>query len=222
MPVVTTQLIEAVRVVMPPYYPAPARLASQIRTSSQVVRIRLAAASRTAHTGFAMNNNTYTWTQDSPIGKLAISTEGDRVVLIKLPSGRAPAVKRRTEMPPEARAISKAFERYFDGDVDALDRIKVDLKDVNEFRRTVLTTLRKLVVPGMTISYGELAAAVGHPGAARAVGTAMATNPAPIILPCHRVLASDGTLGGYGGGLKMKRQLLELEGVPLSKEGRRR
>jgi len=85
----------------------------------------------------------------------------------------------------------------------------------------VLTTLREAVPPGATISYGELAELVGHPGAARAVGTTMATNPVPIILPCHRVLASDGTLGGYGGGLDMKRELLGIEGVTISK-GRKR
>jgi methylated-DNA-[protein]-cysteine S-methyltransferase len=83
----------------------------------------------------------------------------------------------------------------------------------NEFQRRVLQTLRQRVGPGKTISYGELAEVVGHPGAARAVGTAMARNPVPIVVPCHRVLASGGGLGGYGGGLDMKKALLRLEGA---------
>jgi methylated-DNA-[protein]-cysteine S-methyltransferase len=98
--------------------------------------------------------------------------------------------------------------------VRGLDDVAVDLSSVeNDFQRKVLATLRKRVGPGKTISYGELAEVVGHPGAARAVGTAMARNPVPIVVPCHRVLASGGGLGGYGGGLDMKRGLLELEGV---------
>ena len=112
--------------------------------------------------------------------------------------------------------IAAAFERYFDGDAHAIDKLEVDLTDLNsEFQRKVLTTLRKAVPAGVTITYSELAELVGHAGAARAVGTTMATNPVPIILPCHRVLASDGTLGGYGGGLDMKRKLLSIEGVQL-------
>ena len=125
--------------------------------------------------------------------------------------------------PREFRTVGKAFERYFAGDAHALDGIKVDLGDVrSEFQRTVLTTLRELIGPGMTTSYGELAAAAGRPRAARAVGATMANNPVPIIVPCHRVLASDGTLGGYGGGLDMKRHLLRLEGASMRPERKRR
>jgi len=167
-----------------------------------------------------MTNNTHTWTQKTPIGKLLVTAEGKGVTLVKLPGTGTPA-KNGATLPPDAKGIGKAFDRYFAGDVHALDGIDVDLSDVNEFRRKVLTTLRKLVAPGTTISYGALAAAVGHPGAARAVGSVMATNPIPIILPCHRVLASDGTLGGFGGGLPMKRKLLALEGVELSTKGKR-
>ncbi len=69
---------------------------------------------------------------------------------------------------------------------------------------------------GETVSYAELAMMVGRPNAYRAVGQANGANPIPIVLPCHRVLASGGGLGGYGGGLPMKRQLLEMEGVQIS------
>lgn len=162
--------------------------------------------------------NTHTWAQTSPFGDLIISAGKDGVSYIQLRGGRP---KRRPHIdgvakrpPPGVREISSALTKYFAGDAHALDRLQVDLTNVpNEFQRTVLTTLRRIVRPGMTISYGELAEAVGHPGAARAVGTAMANNPVPLILPCHRVLASGGTLGGYGGGLDMKRALLQLEGA---------
>ena len=66
---------------------------------------------------------------------------------------------------------------------------------------------------GATVSYGEIAAAIGHPGASRAVGGANHRNPIPIIVPCHRVIGSDGSLTGYGGGEPTKRRLLALEGV---------
>ncbi len=83
------------------------------------------------------------------------------------------------------------------------------------FRRTVLETLRREVPWGETVTYGELAAMGGRPRAARAVGTAMASNPVPLVIPCHRVVASNG-LGGYGGAdgrPDLKRALLALEGV---------
>ena len=88
----------------------------------------------------------------------------------------------------------------------------VDLAGLPEFRQRVLMAMRK-VGRGRTISYGELAARVGSPGAARAVGSACANNPVPLWVPCHRVLASGGRLGGFSGGLDVKRALLRLEGA---------
>jgi methylated-DNA-[protein]-cysteine S-methyltransferase len=86
----------------------------------------------------------------------------------------------------------------------------VDLDGLPPFQRTVLTALRR-IGRGRTISYGELAERVGKPGAARAVGNACANNPVPLWVPCHRVLASGGKLGGFSGGLDTKRALLALE-----------
>jgi methylated-DNA-[protein]-cysteine S-methyltransferase len=80
------------------------------------------------------------------------------------------------------------------------------------FRRVVLQHLAGLPF-GETVTYGRLADAVGHPGAARAVGSAMASNPMPIVVPCHRVVAAGGKLGGYTGGIDKKRALLGLEGA---------
>jgi methylated-DNA-[protein]-cysteine S-methyltransferase len=94
-----------------------------------------------------------------------------------------------------------------------LRALPVDLSLVaSPFRREVLETLRRTVGPGHTTRYGTLAARAGHPRAARAVGTTMARNPVPIVVPCHRVLPGSGGIGAYGGGPDRKRALLELEG----------
>lgn len=163
------------------------------------------------------NTTTQTWKQKTPVGMLVISAGAEGVTSVLL-SGSKKARGRDSgaaDAPPASmRKVARAFDRYFAGDAHALDGLPVDLSSVrSEFHRRVLTTLRELTAPGKTISYGGLAAAVGHLGAARAVGMVMARNPVPIILPCHRVLASDGSLGGYGGGLEMKRALLAIEGV---------
>ncbi|WP_143681319.1 methylated-DNA--[protein]-cysteine S-methyltransferase, partial [Streptomyces sp. 2R] len=81
------------------------------------------------------------------------------------------------------------------------------------FHREVLRELASGVPYGTVVGYGELAARVGRPEGAQAVGAAMGANPLPVVVPCHRVVESDGGLGGFGGGLETKRQLLALEGV---------
>jgi methylated-DNA-[protein]-cysteine S-methyltransferase len=112
-----------------------------------------------------------------------------------------------------------ALSAYLEGDPGAdLTGLPVDLTMVSSpFRRTVLETLHREVGPGQTVFYGALAERAGHPRAARAVGTAMARNPVPLVVPCHRVLPGSGGIGAYGGGPARKRALLELEGfAPLS------
>jgi len=93
-------------------------------------------------------------------------------------------------------------------------RGRVDLSRVPRFERSVLQALRR-IPPGQVRTYGQLARALGNPGAARAVGMACARNPLPLLIPCHRVIRSDGALGGYSldGGVALKRQLLEAEGA---------
>ena len=150
-----------------------------------------------------------TWTEKSPVGLVGIAAgdAGIRSVELRARSARGAPCAR-------CRLVSKAFQRYFGGDGRALELLIVDLGVASgEFRRRVYETLRRMAPPGVTTTYGELAAAVGRPGAARAVGTAMARNPVPIVVPCHRVLASGGGLGGYGGGLDLKRFLLDIEGA---------
>ncbi len=89
-----------------------------------------------------------------------------------------------------------------------------------EFERTVWARLREIPW-GRVVSYGQLAAAVGRPGAARAVGRAVGKNPWAVLVPCHRVVGADGRLVGYGGGLDLKAALLELEGHQVDREGLR-
>jgi methylated-DNA-[protein]-cysteine S-methyltransferase len=122
----------------------------------------------------------------------------------------------RTAMFVEGRGVRRdssgvhlALAAYFAGEVDALDSIRCDPQGT-EFKQHVWKLLRE-VPAGTTVSYGELATRAGAPGAARAVGTANATNPICLIIPCHRVIRTGGGLGGYGFGLERKRWLLAHE-----------
>ena len=113
----------------------------------------------------------------------------------------------------ELSAERDALSAYLEGDAIALD-LPVDLRLMAApFRHAVLEQLHATVHRGETVTYGELAARAGNPKAARAVGTACARNPVPIVVPCHRVLPGSGGIGNYGGGPARKRALLELEGV---------
>ncbi|MBE9570266.1 MAG: methylated-DNA--[protein]-cysteine S-methyltransferase [Proteobacteria bacterium] len=95
----------------------------------------------------------------------------------------------------------------------------LDMNNCYEFQRKVLLETER-IPKGMVISYGRLAGKIHVPQGARAVGSALAGNPFPVIIPCHRVIRSNGELGGFGGGLKMKRTLLEMEGVGFDSKGR--
>ena len=110
---------------------------------------------------------------------------------------------------PALARIAGAVERYFAGDVDALDEIPIEA-DGTEFQRAVWDAIREIPA-GRTASYQEIARTVGRPAAVRAVGTATGRNPVSIVVPCHRVIRSDGTLGGYGGGLHRKEWFLDHE-----------
>ena len=115
------------------------------------------------------------------------------------------------------RAVARQLDQWFVGRRRAFD-LTLDLDGVDGFRRDVLETLVREVHWGETVSYGELAEMAGRPRAARAVGSAMRTNPLPFVIPCHRVIASGGKIGGYGGGreaIELKRALLAREGVRL-------
>jgi len=105
--------------------------------------------------------------------------------------------------------VREALDAYFRGAVDALDAVRVDAHGTS-FQSRVWSLLREIPA-GETRSYGELAAELGAPGAARAVGMANASNPVAVIVPCHRVVRVGGRIGGYAGGVERKRWLLEHE-----------
>jgi len=157
-------------------------------------------------------------TADSPVGPLllaatreglvrvAYTNEDHAAVLQSLADRISPRVLRA---PDRLAPVVGQLEEYFAGRRTAFD-LPLDLRLSAGFRRAVLTRLRE-VGYGTTASYAALAAAAGSPRAVRAVGTACATNPLPVVVPCHRVVRSDGALGNYVGGVAAKRTLLDLE-----------
>ncbi|MDN0194923.1 methylated-DNA--[protein]-cysteine S-methyltransferase [Streptomyces sp. S.PNR 29] len=110
-----------------------------------------------------------------------------------------------------AEAI-RQVQAYFAGERHDFD-LPLDWSLITGFNREVLRELAAGVPYGTVVGYGDLAGRVGQPGAAQAVGTAMGSNPLPVVVPCHRVVESGGGIGGFGGGLETKRKLLALEGV---------
>ncbi len=103
-------------------------------------------------------------------------------------------------------------ERYFEGQPVSFDKMKISLSGLTPFRQQILEGCRR-VGYGETVFYGELASRCSAPGAARAVGSAMAVNPLPLVVPCHRIVRSDGKLGGFSAlrGVSQKKRLLDLE-----------
>ncbi len=148
----------------------------------------------------------------TPRGLLRIEFGGDdseeHVALLARLAG--PRVLRAPRAVDETR---RELDEYFAGRRRAFD-LTVDLRGVRPFAEQVLGELAR-VPYGETTTYGALAAKVGAPKAARAVGTVMNRNPIPIVLPCHRVVGSNGSLTGYAGGLPLKERLLRLEGALL-------
>ncbi|MEU1009228.1 methylated-DNA--[protein]-cysteine S-methyltransferase [Streptomyces sp. NPDC005890] len=106
----------------------------------------------------------------------------------------------------------RQLRAYFAGERHGFD-LPLDWSLISGFNRQVLRELASGVPYGTVVGYGDLAGRVGQPGGAQAVGAAMGANPLPVVVPCHRVVESDGGIGGFGGGLETKRKLLALEGV---------
>ena len=149
---------------------------------------------------------------DSPIGPLAL-TAGP-AGLVRIDFGPVAGGPDPGDDPASVAVVGQAaaeLEEYFAGRRRRFT-VALDRSGRRGFRGDVLDALES-VRYGETISYGELAAEAGRPGAARAVGTTMATNPLPIVVPCHRVTRSGGVLGRYGGGTDTKERLLRLEGA---------
>lgn len=159
-------------------------------------------------------------TIDSPVGPLllaatetglvrvAFEREGFDTVLESLATRVSPRV---LQAPRRLDTAAAELDEYFAGTRRAFD-LPLDLTLSSGFRQVVQRYLPHIGY-GHTQTYTEVAETVGNPRAVRAVGTACATNPLPVVVPCHRVLRTDGSMGGYLGGLDAKRTLLELEGA---------
>jgi methylated-DNA-[protein]-cysteine S-methyltransferase len=154
---------------------------------------------------------------DSPVGELLVAATERGLARIHFdPEGQEDELARifgRRVLRSSLDDVRRELDEYFEGRRREFD-LPLDLR-VASFNADVLAELAR-VPYGMTTTYGALAAKIGHPRAARAVGTVMNRNPIPIVLPCHRVVGANGSLTGYAGGLDRKRRLLQLEGAILA------
>lgn len=162
---------------------------------------------------------------ESPIGTLRLAATEHGVVQISLPrssgAGFRGSLSRRVpdaeliEWLPPLDKLRQQLSEYFEGKRKTFD-VPLDLRGT-AFQLAVWRALSEIPF-GETRSYGDIARVIGRPKAFRAVGAANGANPIPLVVPCHRVVASDGTIGGYGGGLEVKKRLLAFEkSVPSAK-----
>ena len=157
----------------------------------------------------------------TPIGRLMVAAHDDRLCLVHFDSTDAAARKTLSRWYPDERVTTArdpagavtVLTSYFEGEVNALDGVQVEMNGT-PFQLRVWGALRS-VRAGVTASYMDIARRIRAPKAVRAVGAANGANPIPIVVPCHRIIGSSGSLTGYGGGLDRKRWLLRHEGSPL-------
>lgn len=170
-----------------------------------VARVRLASA-----------------TLETPVGRLFVVVWDGRLCALTFDAD-APSTRKHllarfgTDLFPshrDAGGVPSRLRAYFRGDLEALDAVEIDLAGT-PFQERVWAELRR-IRPGTTRAYADVAAAIGEPKALRAVGMAASQNPAVIVVPCHRVLARDGSLHGFSGGIERKRWLLVHEGALLA------
>lgn len=156
---------------------------------------------------------------DSPLGELLVAVTDRGVCCISYtPDTALDDVARRhgprvLRVPRKLDPVRRELDEYFDGRRREF-RVPLDVEPLPSFNRLVLDELARVPYGELT-TYGALAARIGHPHAARAVGGALNRNPVPIILPCHRVIGASGKLTGYAGGLERKQALITLEGASL-------
>lgn len=159
---------------------------------------------------------------ETPLGTMTAAATERGLVRLALPGYSPDGVLERLaddvsprllELPERLDPLRRELDEYFEGERRTFN-VELDwrLTPAGFYRRVLRTAARRLPF-GVTASYGEVAAWAGSPRASRAAGTALARNPLPIVVPCHRVLRAGGEIGLYGGGPEMKRRLLELEGA---------
>ena len=153
----------------------------------------------------------------TPIDALTLAAKDGRLCLLHFGSREAPVRQQlhrwypgdSIEHRPDPAGAATALAKYFSGQLDAIETIEVELNGT-PFQQRVWQALRT-VRAGRTASYAEIASSIGSLAAVRAVGAANGANPVAIVVPCHRIIGSNGTLTGYGGGLKRKEWLLRHE-----------
>jgi O-6-methylguanine DNA methyltransferase len=171
-----------------------------------------------AHVEPGRRERIFTSEFESPIGRLRVASTESGVAFLGFPraSGRGftgwlartlPGAQREEAFAPNREAVRQVLE-YLDGKRTRFE-LALDLRGT-PFQRSVWAQLSAIPY-GETRSYVEVARAIGRPAAVRAVGAANGSNPVPLVVPCHRVIAADGGLGGFGGGLELKRRLLAME-----------
>ncbi|MFF9784560.1 methylated-DNA--[protein]-cysteine S-methyltransferase [Streptomyces nigrescens] len=159
----------------------------------------------------------------TPIGPLLLAATREGLVRVVFHADERTARRELTRLEqlfggppltgiPHLTTATTELTAYFAGELRAFT-VPLDWSLSSGFNARVLHALADGVPYGSVVGYQDLADRVGEPGAARAVGAAMGSNPLPVVVPCHRVVASDGGIGGFGGGLETKRLLLALEGV---------
>ena len=192
-------------------------LRTAVAGDEDAARAAASVARRAANEGLA--DVAYT-TTETPIGPILLASTRRGLVRVAFASERADHVlndlvvkisPRVLEAPEQLDEVRREIDQYFDGKRHKFE-LRLDWRLSHGFRNDVL---RRLVrVPyGETATYAEMAARAGSPRAYRAAGSACGSNPMPLVVPCHRVVASGGGLGGYGGGLDVKKYLLRLEGA---------
>jgi methylated-DNA-[protein]-cysteine S-methyltransferase len=157
-------------------------------------------------------------TFDAALGRCAIRWSDAGITGVLLPSGRGlpgPAYEDGTDVPAFVRRAIAGIVAVMAGEPRDLRELPLDEHGIDELRRAVHAATRE-IPPGTTRTYGQVARAIGRPDGARDVGAALARNPYPVIVPCHRVVAANGALTGFSapGGIATKRRMLELEGAP--------
>lgn len=148
---------------------------------------------------------------ETPFGPGWVVFVDDDIAEVVLPGGDPPAPVAHTPAPSIATLVGQ-LSAYFDGGPWPEHPELVTKAGSTAFTRAVYEAVAA-IPPGRIRTYGEIACQVGRPGAARAVGRAMATNPFPVVIPCHRVVGSNGSLTGFGGGIDMKASMLQMEGA---------
>jgi len=155
---------------------------------------------------------------DTALGTCAVRWTEAGIASVRLPSARTaelPRLAPELGVPAAVRLAIEGIRAVLEGERRDLHEIRLDERRIDPFRRRVYAATRD-VRPGTIATYGQIARAIGEPDAARDVGAALARNPTPVIVPCHRVVAANGALHGFSapGGIETKRRMLQLEGAP--------